>query len=393
MATQSEINAALGLPAGINPDGSWNAQDYIARKVAGQPDTQAQVDAANAANPYSAQNMAKVDVTRQGQYVTDPTTGNPVALSAYSAGFDINNPTALTYLGELASRGGTDSTSQAFNAIATPAQKAEATRLYAIEKARLDEIDRVNALNASKGLLDAGGGANNYAAGAVVNADGSVKIGDKLYSASDAALYNAYRAGNVAEVNRLLAANKLTGADVKSKFGLTDADIAWITNNVGGKFYSPTGTGTDTGITGIINTIAGNQNQAATPTGQFRELFPSFAESKRLAGQMVANRPTTQSIISMINSNAARPVTVDGVNYSAPESAAYNAYRSGDMSEFNRLTQLNQLTAPAMQTKFGLSDADMAYITGNRGGVFYNPTGTQQAAPTSLNNVLSMISK
>jgi hypothetical protein len=390
MATQSEINAALGLPAGINPDGSWNAQDYIARKVAGQPDTQAQVDAANAANPYSAQNMAKVDVTRQGQYVTDPITGNPVALSAYSAGFDINNPTALTYLGELASRGGTDSTSQAFNAIATPAQKAEATRLYAIEKARLDEIDRVNALNASKGLLDAGGGANNYAAGAVVNADGSVKIGDKLYSASDAALYNAYRAGNVAEVNRLLAANKLTGADVKSKFGLTDADIAWITNNAGGKFYSPA---IPESITNVIKTIGGNQNQAATPAGQFRELFPSFAESKRLAGEMVANRPTTQSIISMINSNAARPVTVDGVNYSAPESAAYNAYRSGDMSEFNRLTQLNQLTAPAMQTKFGLSDADMAFITNNAGGVFYNPTGTQQAAPTSLNNVLSMISK
>jgi len=41
MATQSEINAALGLPPGINPDGSWNAQDYIARKVSGQPDTQA----------------------------------------------------------------------------------------------------------------------------------------------------------------------------------------------------------------------------------------------------------------------------------------------------------------------------------------------------------------
>jgi hypothetical protein len=122
-------------------------------------------------------------------------------------------------------------------------------------------------------------------------------------------------------------------------------------------------------------------------------LFPSFAESKRLAGQMVAGRPTTESIISMINSNAARPVTVDGVNYSAPESAAFNAYRSGNMPEFNRLTQLNQLTAPAMQTKFGLSDADMAYITGERGGVFYNPTGTQQAAPTSLNNVLSMISK
>lgn len=392
MATQSEINAALGLPAGINPDGSWNAQDYMARRVAGQVDTQAQVDAARAANPYSAQNMAKVDVTRQGQYVTDPTTGNPVALSAYSAGFDINNPTALTYLGELASRGGTDSTSQAFNAIATPAQKAEANRLWSIEKARLDEIDRVNALNASKGLLDAG--VNNYAAGAVVNADGSVKIGDKLYSASDAALYNAYRGGNIAEVNRLLAANKLTGADVKSKFGLTDADIAWITNNAGGKFYSPTGT--NTGITGIINTIAGNQNQVATqtaPVGQFRELFPSFAESKRLAGEMVAGRPTTESIISMINSNAARPTTVGGIDYSAPEAALYNAYRSGNMPEFNRLTQANQLTAPAMQSKFGLTDADMSWITNNAGGVFYNPTGTQQVAPPSLNNVLSMISK
>ena len=49
MATQSEINAALGLPPGINPDGSWNAADYAARRVAGQVDTQAQVDAARAA--------------------------------------------------------------------------------------------------------------------------------------------------------------------------------------------------------------------------------------------------------------------------------------------------------------------------------------------------------
>jgi len=390
--SDAQINAAFDTIAGFNAQGQYDAADYIANRVAGKPDYQMVVDAANAANPYSAQNMAKVDVTRQGQYVTDPVTGKPVALSAYSAGFDINNPTALTYLGELASRGGTDSTSQAFNAIATPAQKAEANRLWSIEKARLDEIDRVNALNASKGLLDAG--VNNYAAGAVVNADGSVKIGDKLYSASDAALYNAYRGGNIAEVNRLLAANKLTGADVKSKFGLTDADIAWITNNAGGKFYSPTGT--NTGITGIINTIAGNQNQVATqtaPVGQFRELFPSFAESKRLAGEMVAGRPTTESIISMINSNSARPTTVGGIDYSAPEAALYNAYRSGNMPEFNRLTQANQLTAPAMQSKFGLTDADMSWITNNAGGVFYNPTGTQQVAPPSLNNVLSMISK
>jgi len=233
---------------------------------------------------------------------------------------------------------------------------------------------------------------NNYAAGAVVNADGSVKVGDKLYSATDAALYDAYRAGNMAEVNRLLAANKLTGADVKSTFGLSDADIAWITNNAGGQFYNQAPI-KKTGINGVIDTITGNPPTQTAPVGQFRELFPSFAESKRLAGQVVANRPTTEQIISMINSNAARPVTVEGVNYSAPESALYNAYRAGNMPEFNRLTQANQLTAPAMQSKFGLSDADMAYITNTAGGVFYNPTGTQQTAAPSLNNVLSMISK
>jgi hypothetical protein len=147
MATQSQINASLGLPPGINPDGSWNAQDYMARKVSGQPDTQAQVDAANAANPYSAQNMAKVDITRPGQYVQDE-GGNYVALSPNVAGYDATNPTALTYLGELRARGGQDSTSQAFNATATPAQKAEADRLWSIEKARLEEIDRQAALAA-----------------------------------------------------------------------------------------------------------------------------------------------------------------------------------------------------------------------------------------------------
>jgi len=148
MATQSEINAALGLPPGINPDGSWNAQDYMERRVAGQVDTQAQVNAALAANPYSAQNMAKVDVTRQGQYVDDPITGETVALTSYSPGFDINNKTALTYIGEGLARGGQDSTSQQFLAIATPAQKAEADRLWSIEKARLEEIDRQAALAA-----------------------------------------------------------------------------------------------------------------------------------------------------------------------------------------------------------------------------------------------------
>lgn len=152
MATQSEINASLGLPPGINPDGSWNAQDYMARSVPGKPDTQAQVDAATRANPYSAQNMAKVDVTRPGQYVQDE-GGNYVALSPNVAGYDATNPTALTYLGELRARGGNDTTTQQFNATATPAQKAEADRLWSVEKARLEEIDRQNALKAQQDAL------------------------------------------------------------------------------------------------------------------------------------------------------------------------------------------------------------------------------------------------
>jgi len=276
---------------------------------------------------------------------------------------------------------------------ARPNTSPEAMAAYAKSQYGLSDAQIANAyaaLNNQATNNNVNTDTSNYATGAVVNADGSVKIGDKLYSATDAALYNAYRAGNMAEVNRLLAANKLTGSDIKTTFGLTDADIAWITNNAGGKFYSPT-TVNKSGITGVTNTITGTPPTQTATVGQFRELFPSFAESQRLAGQMVANRPTTEQIISMINSNAARPVTVDGVNYSAPESAAFNAYRSGNMPEFNRLTQANRLTAPDMQAKFGLSDADMAYITNNAGGVFYNPS--QQTAAPSLNNVLSMIAK
>ena len=392
--SEAQINAAFDTIAGFNAQGQYDAADYIANRVAGTVDPQMVVDAANAAR--AKEQIANEKFLRENQIqhsVLDEATGKRVQLNQYHPDFDPNNPITLAALGQKVLSGDTGA-SNFF--LSNPQYRPLADAAWAKEKARLNEIDRVNALNESKGLLNNNAGANKYAAGAVVNADGSVKVGDKLYSASDAALYNAYLGGNVAEVNRLLAANKLTGADVKSKFGLTDADIAWITNNAGGKFYSPDAIKPPikTDITNVINTIGGVTPTTQTaPVGQFRELFPSFAESKRLAGQMVAGRPNTENIISMINSNAARPVTVDGVNYSAPESAAYNAYISGNIPEFNRLTQLNQLTAPAMQSKFSLSDADMAYITGNRGGVFYNPTETQQIAPTSLNNVLSMISK
>lgn len=48
----------------------------------------------------------------------------------------------------------------------------------------------------------------------------------------------------------------------------------------------------------------------ATQVGQFKELFPAFSESQRLAGQMVANRPSMDSIIAMLQGQGQQtPVT------------------------------------------------------------------------------------
>ena len=138
--TDAQINAAYDTIPGFNAQGKYDAADYMATSKPGQVSPQMVVDAAAAANPYSAQNMAKVDVTRPGHYVNDP-SGNPVALTSYSPGFNINNPTALTYLGELTAGGMQDDASKYFNKVATPEQKAESTRLYGIEKARLDALD------------------------------------------------------------------------------------------------------------------------------------------------------------------------------------------------------------------------------------------------------------
>jgi hypothetical protein len=43
-----------------------------------------------------------------------------------------------------------------------------------------------------------------------------------------------------------------------------------------------------------------NIYQPPIVAGQMRELFPSFGESKRLAQGLINERPTTQSIVNMI---------------------------------------------------------------------------------------------
>jgi hypothetical protein len=139
--TDAEINAAFDTIPGFNAQGKWDANDYMANSTPGKVDYQLQVDAAAAANPYSAQNMAKVDTTRPGQYVQDPATGQYVALTNYSPGFDINNQETLLRLGELSASPTKNSAGDWFQQNATAEQKAKAADLWNKEKARLTALD------------------------------------------------------------------------------------------------------------------------------------------------------------------------------------------------------------------------------------------------------------
>ncbi len=49
-----------------------------------------------------------------------------------------------------------------------------------------------------------------------------------------------------------------------------------------------------------LNFNPANIYQAPIVAGQMRELFPAFGESKRLAQGLINERPTTQSIVNMI---------------------------------------------------------------------------------------------
>ena len=154
---------ALGGPPATLTDeqlyqktGSWEAaaaaRDQQNRALNIYNDAQRLYTASGAAPATQASAVpGVVDVTQPGQYVTDPATGKAVALSAYSAGFDPNNKITQTYLGELAAKGGTDSTSQFFNQMgASQGQKDANAAAWKIEEDRLKAIDAANAANAVK---------------------------------------------------------------------------------------------------------------------------------------------------------------------------------------------------------------------------------------------------
>jgi hypothetical protein len=198
------------------------------------------------------------------------------------------------------------------------------------------------------------------------------------------AYINAEKTGDYTTVADLLKG--ITADQLKATYNLNQNDINYIASRKGIAGTLPTnwaGTPVNkTGITGIINTIADNQNQAATPTGQFRELFPSFAESKRLAGEMVANRPTTQSIVNMIS----RPQDPNLI------SAYQAAEKSGNYGDVANMIQ--GMPIGNIQSTYGLSNADMQYIMSRPEiAASLAKSGTTTTAAPTLNNVLGMISK
>jgi hypothetical protein len=191
---------------------------------------------------------------------------------------------------------------------------------------------------------------------------------------------NAEKTGDYTGIAGLL--NGISADQLKSTYNLGQADIDYIAsrNGIAGKLPANwTGmpikkVGTDT------TTITGTPIQQTAPVGQFRELFPSFAESKRLAGEMVANRPTTQSIVNMIS----RPQDPNLI------SAYQAAEKSGNYGDVANMIQ--GMPMGNIQSTYGLSNADMQYIMSRPEiAASLNKTGTT-AAP-NLNNVLSMISK
>jgi hypothetical protein len=196
------------------------------------------------------------------------------------------------------------------------------------------------------------------------------------------AYINAEKTGDYSTVANLLKG--ISADQLKATYNLNQNDINYIASRKGIAGTLPANwagmpikqVGTDT------TSITGTPVQQAAPVGQFRELFPSFAESKRLAGEMVANRPTTQSIVNMI-SNPQNP---------ALTSAYQAAEKSGNYGDVAGMLQ--NMPLGKVQSAYGLSNADMQYIMSRPEiATALSKSGTTTAAVPTLNNVLGMISK
>ena len=135
----------------------------------------------------------------------------------------------------------------------------------------------------------------------------------------DKQLYDAYVAGDSAKVNQIIKDNKVTADEIQTRFNLAPADMAWIDNQKGIDYSAP---------------VKDTRGTVLNPSGEA---------------------------------------------YSKADAAMYDAFRAGDYGLLNGLMATYSVTPAYIKTKFGLSDADIGYITG-QGGKF-SATG-----PTLLKN-------
>jgi hypothetical protein len=325
----------------------------------------------------------------------------------------------------------------------------------------------------------------------------------EAYSAADTAMYKAFRAGDYGLLNGLMATYSVTPDYIKNKFGLSDADINYITGQ-GGKFAAAgpaqiknTGTGTSSvfsttpgfsltpgGLKTMPKTTLGG-TQMGTGTG----VFPAI-DDLQLAAGMDANNisPQKMSVASGLgvpevttrywnakneailgnysvdpatgrrtpiaarapvaqpynNANAltsglsptgplgeystraVTPVvpdtvtggitTIPNVNYTLPgvqramplfasdvklgsyrdpntdtqytplEQRLYDAFRGKDTAQLNNLLSQNNVSAGAIQNRFGLSPADTASMA-QSGVNFFTPPAANTSTPTKLMNM------
>ena len=194
------------------------------------------------------------------------------------------------------------------------------------------------------------------------------------------AYINAEKTGDYSTVANLLKG--ISADQLKATYNLNQNDINYIASRKGIAGTLPANWAGMPIKQGDTTTITGAPVQQAAPVGQFRELFPSFAESKRLATQAIASRPTTQSIVNMI-SNPQNP---------ALTSAYQAAEKSGNYSDVAGMLQ--NMPLGKVQSAYGLSNADMQYIMSRPeiATALSNSGMVATPAPT-LTNVLGMISK
>jgi hypothetical protein len=226
-------------------------------------------------------------------------------------------------------------------------------------------------------------GVGKTLAQAQANSTGVQALVDKIAAENGGRLPANFSVGALAQANKVPFQ---FGQPTYNKSFMTDAGVPIST-----LAKSPTAMFNPATPNAPSNFNPANVYQAPIVAGQMRELFPAFGESKRLAQGLINERPTTQSIVNMIQganiSPTFRPTATTALPAGLMDAwkAAETSGNYGNVANMLKGVSVNNLRS------YGASPADIAYITSRPdiSKLFTNQTAT--AAVPSLNNVLSMI--